>query len=295
VMNRLFGGPLLATLSCLAACSDQQGAGPSAPATTYDLRPDIPIGTENYICYAFDANFDQGATVRAVHWTVPVGGGVVWHHATLYAVTESFPDGPAPCDGMPQGSTSMHVWTPGGGGLVLPVDAGLSLPSGTRRFVIELHVLRGKDGPAGSGSVEVQWGTDPVAHVAAFFAVTAPVPAIRPQTTETSSTTCTFGAAAHLWSIWPHMHRIGHAVEATLRPVGRAPSALIHVEPWNFSAQYTYPLDVDVAPGDAIESQCWWTNTTNEYVLPGLKSSDEMCNQSLVGWPAAALPCVTSP
>lgn len=294
-MNRKIW-PLL-TLSCVVACAAETRPidGPCAAAVSHELQPDLLIGTEDYICYAFDAPVPDGSTLQAIHWTVPMTGGVLWHHATLYAVTEPFPDGPAPCDGMPPGSITLHVWTPGGGDLILPDDVGLGFPSGTRRFVVELHVLRLQDGAAASGAVKVCSRTDAVAHVGAFFGVIAPVPAIRPQTTETSSTTCTFSANAHIWSIWPHMHRIGHAIEARLRPSGGETSILVHVEPWNFSAQRTYPLDVDVAAGDSIESQCWWTNTTDQYVLPGLKSSDEMCNQGLVGWPASSLPCAVSP
>jgi len=288
-------GAALVALSCAIACSAQPGDSSSAPTTTYELRPDIPIGTEDYICYGFDAEIAENASLRAVHWTVPSASAVLWHHATLYTVTEAFPDGPAPCDGMPPGSISLHVWTPGSGDLVLPADVGLALPRGTRRFVIELHVMRLQDGPAGAGSVAVGLQTDPVVNLGTFFGISAPVPAIRPQMNETSSTICTFSQSAHLWSIWPHMHRAGHAIEATLLRSGGEHSTLVHVEPWNFSAQRTYPLDVDVSAGDSIESQCWWTNTTDTYVLPGLKSSDEMCNQGLVGWPAAALPCVISP
>jgi hypothetical protein len=264
-------------------------------STTFALQPDLPVGSEDYICYAFDAGPLTGATLGAVHWSAPERGGVTWHHATLYALTDTFPDGPAHCDGMPPGSVSVHVWTPGGSDLVLPTDVGLQLPGGTRRFVVELHVLRLNDAPAESGSVGLCSQDEPLLHRAAFFAVVAPVPAIRPQTTETSSATCTFAASAHIWSIWPHMHRVGSAIEATLVQSSGARSSLLRVEPWNFLAQRTYPLDVDVAAGDAIESQCWWTNPTDSYVLPGPRSSDEMCNQGLIGWPADSLPCIGSP
>jgi hypothetical protein len=293
---RLAGYGSLLALGCVGSRATQTGdVVPCAPTVAYELQPDIPIGTEDYICYGFDAALAEGATLRSIRWTVPMGGGVLWHHATLYAVTGMFPDGPAHCDGMPPGSISLHVWTPGGSDLTLPDDVGLQLPAEARRFVIELHVLRTQAGPAASGSVDVCSQTGSVAHLAAFFGVVAPVPAIRPQTSETSLTTCTFAASGHLWSIWPHMHRMGRAIQAVLRTNSGRSSTLVRVDPWNFSAQQTYPLDVDISAGDVIDSQCWWTNTTDAYVFPGPKTSDEMCNQGLIGWPAAALPCTTLP
>jgi hypothetical protein len=296
-MNRPAALGSLLALSCASASTPSTNVDPScALPTTYVLQPDTPAGSEDYICYAFDAGALDGATLRAIHWTVPATGGVIWHHATLYAVTETFPAGPAHCDGMPPGSVGLHVWTPGGAALVLPADVGLQLPSGTSRFVVELHVLRiNDDAPAEAGSVGICSQREPVAHRAAFFAVVAPVPAIRPETNETSSASCTFVGGAHLWSIWPHMHRLGTAIEARLLQKSGDTSRLARVDPWNFSAQRTYPLDLDVSAGDAIESQCWWTNPTDTYVFAGPNTSDEMCNQGLIGWPAASLPCVTSP
>jgi hypothetical protein len=295
VVVRCSGLVLALLFGCSASPVAAKDETPCSPDTAYELKSDLPFAGEQYLCYGFDASPVRGATLRGLRWSAPDSGGVRWHHATLYAVVDTYPDGPIPCDGMPQGSISLHVWAPGGNNLLLPADVGLELPATTQRLVVELHLLRTSTDPAASGSLGICLQHEPIAHRASFFAVVAPVPAIRPQMMETSSATCRFGGGAHLWSIWPHMHRVGTAIESTLLRASGESSTIVRVDPWDFSAQRTYPLDIDVASGDAIQAQCWWTNPTNEYVLPGLKTSDEMCNQGFIGWPAAALPCVESP
>jgi len=294
--ERTVGLLFLLALGCGApAQSSLPIETPCTPDDTHVMTPDLAVGTEQYVCYAFDAGAARESTIRGLRWNAPAGGGVTWHHATLYAVTGTFPDGPAPCEGMPPGSVGLHVWTPGGDNLLLPADVGLELPNATQRLVVELHLLRTNPEPPASGSLGICLQHAPVAHRASFFAVSAPVPAIRPKMNETSSATCTFTGNAHLFSIWPHMHRAGAAIQATLVRTSGETSTISRVDPWNFMAQRTYPLGIDVGAGDAIDGQCWWTNPTSEYILPGIKTSDEMCNQGLIGWPSDALPCVGSP
>jgi hypothetical protein len=259
----------------------------------HTLTPDPGSPGEAYLCLGFDVEAIRDHFVRGLVWTAPRGGGVTWHHATLFAVPTDFADGP--CDGMPPGAVGLHVWAPGGDDLILPEGVGLELPGSTKRLVVEMHVLRTSSEAADSGSVGVCLSHEAVSSTAAFFAALAPVPAIRPHMSETSTARCVFHAEAHLWSIWPHMHQVGSSIRATLMRNGGESSLLSHVEPWDFHHQRTYPLDVDVKAGDAIETQCVWTNPTDQYVLPGPKTSNEMCNQGLIGWPAASLPCDLSP
>ena len=289
-------------LVCAGACATPHvessiSAGDSAVPAGCDvdiehpLSPDPAAIGEAYLCYGFDAQPLANQTVKGLVWQAPDGGGVLWHHATLSAVPGDFPDGPVACDGMPPGSVSLHVWAPGGDNLVLPKATGFALPSGTTRLVVEMHVLRMHAAPANKGSLGICLNHDSVQNFARFFAVTVPIPALRPRTNETNSTTCTFKSSAHLWSIWPHMHRLGTAIEATLVRSAGDRTLLRRVDPWDFTRQRTYALDVDVENGDKVTSACWWSNVTDEYVFAGLHTTDEMCNQGFIGWPEPALAC----
>jgi hypothetical protein len=257
------------------------------------LTPDPASPGEAYLCYGFSVDALQGRFVRGLVWDAPKSGGITWHHATLYAVPADFADGP--CDGMPPGAVGLHVWAPGGNNLILPDGVGLQLPLQTKRLVVEAHVLRTNSTTAESGSIGICLNHESVIDQAMFFAALAPVPAIRPQMTEISKSRCVFHGGAHLWSIWPHMHQVGTAIQATLVRANGESTVLSHVEPWDFHHQRTYPLNVDVKAGDAIEAQCTWNNPSDQYVLPGPKTTDEMCNQGLIGWPADALPCDDMP
>lgn len=120
--------------------------------TTLRFVPDTGNADEAYLCFGFDALAFATSTIRAVHWQAPSSASAFQiHHATLYAVPGDYPAGPLVCDGMPPGAIGLHVWTPGGSNLDLPADAGLQLPAGTQRFVIESHTLRVGSGPVEDG------------------------------------------------------------------------------------------------------------------------------------------------
>jgi hypothetical protein len=50
-------------------------------------------------------------------------------------------------------------------------------------------------------------------------------------------------------------------------------------------------VEVDIAAGDVIETSCTWTNPTPEVVVGGLMTTDEMCTQGIIWWPADAPYC----
>src|SRR5689334_2617290 len=174
----------------------------STPPNTCDidvehlLSPDAPPADEAYVCYGFDAQALTAQTIKGLIWKAPDGGGVAWHHATLRAVPGDFPDGPAPCDGMPPGSVSLHVWAPGGDNLLLPEGTGVTLPETTSRLVVEMHVLRTGSSAAAGGSLGICLNHEPVRNFARFFGVSTPIPALRPHTHESASTSCTFQSGA---------------------------------------------------------------------------------------------------
>jgi Copper type II ascorbate-dependent monooxygenase, C-terminal domain len=284
---------LLATIACGNAPS-QSDASSADVACTKDLvlsvTPDVGNADEGYICYGFDAREIEALSILAVRWNIGTGGGATVHHAILYAVPSDFPDGPTPCGGMPPGGVEIHVWSPGGNDLELPSDVGLRLPDGTKRFVLETHLLRTGSGSAATSRVDVCAGSAR-AREAAFVGMGAPVPAIRPMHEEFSSGSCALAGDVHLWSIWPHMHVAGKEIVGELVRADGSVERLVDVVPWDFTNQRTYPLSVDAKGGDSIRASCRWDNPTATTILPGPRTTDEMCNLAFVAWPAAAAEC----
>jgi hypothetical protein len=249
--------------------------------------PELGDAGEAYICFGFDAV--EGRTIGAAHWRIGTGAVTV-HHALLYAVTADFPDGPVRCDGMPEGSVGLHVFSPGGDDLVLPSDMGLRLPDGTRRLVVEVHAIRTGAGTVGQSEVTVCSGPDAPVHLAAVMPTVAPVPAIRPHQEEHSTGSCALGAEVHLWSAWPHMHLAGKEISGELVH-GASTTTLVEVSDWDFHRQKTYPLMIDAVAGDEVRVSCTWDNATPNYILPGPLTTNEMCNLAFIAWPAAAATC----
>jgi hypothetical protein len=183
-------------------------------------------------------------------------------------------------------SWTMHVWAPGGDSLELPAGVALVLPSGTKSLVVQAHVLRLAAGPPGTAAAVLETTDIVPNHVAAWLPALGGVPAIRPHTREHSTTTCPVAAPMHVWSAWPHMHLIGQSFQGAIVRADGTRSVLVDVASWAFGAQRTHVVDQDVVAGDGIETDCTWFNPTDQYVLPGLSTNDEMCGDGLIVWPA---------
>jgi hypothetical protein len=118
----------------------------------------------------------------------------------------------------------------------------------------------------------------PVVHRAGWLPIRLAVPVINPGVRIERQDSCRIDSALHLVSTWPHMHQIGIEFHAAISRAAGGVDPLVDIAPWSFDTQRAYPLDVDVHAGDAISTQCIWQNTTSMPVLPGPRTTDEMCN-----------------
>jgi hypothetical protein len=244
---------------------------------------------EAYVCFGFDAR--ELGPLGALRWTPPAEGPVALHHATLVATAEDYPDGPVDCGAMPKDTIGLHVWAPGGPALVLPDGIGFELPPSTRRLIVEAHVFRVAEGEASLARAELCPLIAAPRHRAAWLSVQAPVPAIRPRSLESAIGRCTLSNRFMLISTWPHMHFLGKEFHGAIVRSDGSRVPLVDLAKWDFNAQRTYLLDATLEPGDALETHCIWENPSDEYVLPGPFTKDEMCNQGFIGWPEEAARC----
>jgi hypothetical protein len=272
------------------ACSSQDAQrasdapeGGSSLVLTFAI--DAPNGGEQYECFGFDASPLTGRWLRGIAWTAPPPGGVALHHATLYGVPQDYPAGPVTCGSMPA-SWTMHIWAPGGDPLTLPANVALALPAGTRRFVVQAHVLRLTAGPPATALATLDTTGAAPDHVATWLPAFGSVPAIRPHMQEHTATTCRAAAPMHIVTAWPHMHLIGKSFQGAIVRADGTRTVIVDVPSWSFGDQRTYAVDQDLVAGDGVETDCTWFNPTDQYVLPGGSTSDEMCGQGLIVWPA---------
>lgn len=268
---------------------------PCDSSVTIELTPDVAtVGSEAYLCFGFDAASLDGRAIRGVRWSVAANSGVSLHHATLFATQADYPIGPAACDAMSTDAIVLHVYAPGGSALDLGDDVGLVIGSGVRRFVVEAHALRVSNAAPGTARAELCLHESEPPRRAAWIGVGAPVPAIRPLHVETSTGSCTLGAPFEVLSSWPHMHRIGSEFHGAVVRSSGVRESLVDIPNWDFNEQRTYRVDARLEAGDAIETTCIWENPTDDYVLPGPLTSNEMCNQGIIGVPAEAAGCVSA-
>jgi hypothetical protein len=267
-------GRLLLVAFVVAACSSDE----PAVQLRFTADPGSP-GSEKYLCFGFDAARLGGADIGGLVLDAPAGP-VTLHHVALYASTTDFGAGPVECEAMPQDAVSLHVWAAGTGDLELPTDLAIAVPAGTTHLIVQAHSLRIDDGPAKSATVEIEPRRG-ARHLAAWMPLRVPVPAIGPHQQITSSASCVVDGELHVISVWPHMHRIGLAFHGSF----------VDVDPWVYDAQRAYDVSAVVEAGGTIDSSCTWLNPGDTTVLPGPLLTDEMCEQSVIAWPADAARC----
>ncbi len=249
----------------------------------------LGAASEAYVCYGFDASALAGRAITSIRWTAP-DGGILLHHGVLFAAPE-FPDGPVACDQMVPEATPLHVWAPGEQPLVFPADVGLALPPGTQRLVVQTHLLQLSTASAAQVTATLCPAPAPPAHLAGWFGAEAPVPAIRPHFTGTSTGSCKPAGDVHLVFSWPHMHRIGKSFVGEIDRADGSHATIVDLQQWDFDSQRMHPVDLVATPDDRISTTCVWQNPYDSYVLPGPHTSDEMCNQGIIAWPVQAARC----
>jgi hypothetical protein len=183
------------------------------------------------------------------------------------------------------------VWVPGVEQFELPPDVGIQVPPDTDRFVLSVHTLRIAEGPPQYAKMILDFYDTPPPQLAARLAMWVNVPTIEAHATATATHVCTVAEPMHAIGVWPHMHKAGKEFRGEIiRPNGERETT-VHLSPWNFNEQLIHPIALDIAAGDKIETRCVWENTTPNPIKGGPLSSDEMCEQTLIAWPAEAVKC----
>ena len=272
------------------ATATPEVAGPDTTTFRFSLDASVPAGSEAYLCFAVDAPSWAGEALSAIAWEVP-DGPVALHHATLMATPSTVTAGSLPCDAMPDVFSVLALRAPGMTAFVLPPGVAMSVPDGTRRFVVEAHVLRVAEGAPSALAVTLSRPAAAPAHVASWVAVPAPIPVIRPHDTASSRASCRFGGETHVAFDWPHMHRLGKTFHGRIVRADGTVEPLVDVNQWRFDEQPFHAVDATLAAGDSVETECTWENPTSDFVFAGRLSSDEMCNQGLIVWPATSVVC----
>jgi Copper type II ascorbate-dependent monooxygenase, C-terminal domain len=192
------------------------------------------------------------------------------HHTLLYRGTS--------------GTNVVYASGVGTNELMFPPGTAMRIPAGTT-LGLQLHIFNQTDemitGQSGIEFLEV----DP-AGITEEVDMFLPGPqdlAITPGL-HTKTGTCTVKSASKLFALFPHMHQLGTHMKTTL--VQGTNRRVLDDAPYDFEHQRILSFEpIAVSPGDKIESECTWMNTTSNVVSYGESSTTEMCYSILYRYP----------
>lgn len=90
-----------------------------------------------------------------------------------------------------------------------------------------------------------------------------------------------------LYSVMPHMHKVGREIAVTLTPPGGQPTTLVAIKDWDYNWQETYLLEkpIDVKAGTKLRVGAYYDNSKKNpdsasqgwRGVLGEQTTDEMC------------------
>jgi mono/diheme cytochrome c family protein len=247
--------------------------------------------TDIYMCFGASITVDKKRHVTA--FAPHVDNAKIVHHILLFKSPTPVSAEPFPCSGI--GSAVWQLvsgWAPGNTNLELPPEAGFP-EEGTTNWVLQVHYNNASgnyEGQTDQSGYELCTTEDlrpNDAGIAAFGTIGISIP---PRSKYTMS--CTFPAGPNwigkkFFNAFPHMHGRGTAISTERVPVGGGnPEVIASRDDYDFNSQANQTLSATVKAGDVLRTHCTWKNPSDDTVLFGEKTEDEMCFDFLSFYPA---------
>jgi hypothetical protein len=263
-----------------------------------DSSFEVPLSDDHYECFNFEVPWNTD--VHGLYFDPLIDDARVIHHWSLRMYDQKLAAGShysGSC-GETLGTAPISGWTPGAPPTALPDNVGIRMASGkTRTFQLEIHynnVPRFQGGKDRSGvrlcatsklrpddAVPVTLGSP------CFGTLCTGLPPGRSTVTNACVSTSLVGPAHLLWTA-PHMHQLGRHMTSIIQRLDGSQTVLVDAD-FDFRNQQRYPTDLLIQPGDSIRTTCTFENTTQRVVQLGEKTSDEMCFNFLLVWPAESM------
>jgi hypothetical protein len=296
-MTKRFSAVFLALT--LGACASDSGSelSPHAPAGGQQLATDsykLAPGQEKYMCYQFYSPNESVAITKVESISMP---GV--HHVVLF---QSFgtnePDPPHECPELVKTSW-MPIWASGTGSkdMTLPDGTGFVIKPHTQ-YVIQLHMVNATDNDLDLRiGINLSYDHHPDSVTpAGLYALGTFNLTIPPKTSDYQyPIDCMPNKTMNVFTVFPHMHKIGTMLEVTKASAASAPTPFYKVDPWVFGNQPMDPLVTTIQPGDTLHAVCHYNNPTDSPVVYGESTQNEMCFFVMFYYPFTGLDgCINS-
>lgn len=263
--------------------------------TTVDIggayTPPASGGTDLYRCFIADPGL--AADTYMTGFDITPGDPKIVHHVVVFtldnaqAVTDAQtldandPGQGYTCfggSGVNNNSRLLLAWAPGEGATTLANGTGIQLSAGMQ-LVIQVHynLLQG----TGTDDTQVNLQTSPTVTTPAQMAFLSDSGFTIPPGQQDYQYTYDIGPspAGHIYSVFPHMHKLGRSMKLEVVHNGTAQCAT-DVPRWDFNWQqfHTYQAPIQVQSGDTLRVTCHWNSTTESSpVTFGEGTTDEMC------------------
>jgi len=301
---------LMAAVS-VAACSSDTSS--KADASTIPGGPDAAHGPVIDSGPTADADYGEWLVLNEGSWTIPPGGDTYYcivktiqedtyiksfkgliplgtHHTVLTVYSGSEPDGIVPCNAGTNGPNMIYGTGVGTPPIDFPPGVAVKLTKG-QRIINNLHLFNAGD-TAISGTSGTLYKSMPASEVqyeaelvlaGKTFGLSVPMG----ESTQTGN--CQVNAITHVpvqvFEVAPHMHKLGTHMKSTI--VRGQQKIVIQDVDYTFEAQ-TFQIKtptVELRPGDVVQTDCTYRNTTDHTVVFGDSSNDEMCFTNLFYYP----------
>lgn len=288
---------------------------PDGGAVTPTCEPDLPLrpaspyslaeGTEDvYVCYGVEVPAPAGK--RQVTGIVPrVDDTAVVHHIVVFEADKPESTKPHKCkDIFPIDWKAIYAWAPGAPPYMLPEEAGFPMAEGApTHLVVQVHYsnLKHEAGHVDATGVDLCTTETPRKYDADIMWIGGFDFSLPPH--RSSTVECTFDWG-HNWDkylplqivqSWPHMHQLGRKLTTDLVRADGTTVPLGHADPFSFFDQAGYAVDATVSNGDRFVTRCTWENTTDQTVVWGEETHQEMCFNLLTYYPRIPLPQFSGP
>ena len=170
--------------------------------------------------------------------------------------------------------------------VIFPPGVGLKLSAGTT-LNLQLHIFNPGASPmSGTSGVEiVEVAEAAVTNIADLF---LPGPfdfQLAPMQETVHSGSCVVQQAQTIFALFPHMHQFGTHFKMSVTKSGA--EQMVHDKSYDFNEQSFTKFDpISLSPGDTINTECTWLNTSSQGVFWGDSSTSEMCFSILYRFPA---------
>jgi hypothetical protein len=251
-----------------------------------------------YSCYSFQIEVDQ------LHHIVGFEGKVtspLVHHYVLSLSTEPVEIDPSKsCVTWP--AQVLWSWAPGMEPQMLPEEAGFLVgdgPGGIVTFVMQVHYNNPlRETFTDDDGIDVIVTPELRPHAAGIitqgdaFGFTIPAGESHYEHVArcgSGQTSTLLEHDIHVFGSFLHAHEIGAAITSEVYRGDTAVGPIAVDDPFDFNSQKFWPADIDIRPGDVIETRCVFDSSARTSSTPaGPASEHEMCLNIMMYYPKVA-------